>query len=132
MESIKEQIENKCKHFNGVQHIKCKAGVEYESIRDMSTIPPKLPCLFDSGARPTCDKVCKLSPEEVEKGVKEFKELEHSIFGTFRAVKDHIAKTGKQKGKMECPSCGGDLEYAVSSYNGHLRARCACGVSFMQ
>lgn len=48
------------------------------------------------------------------------------------AIKDHIAKTKEQSGKIPC-ACGGKLHYSAAKINGHVRANCpSCGISFME
>jgi hypothetical protein len=47
-----------------------------------------------------------------------------------QAFEKIYSKHGKEKPKkdivdvMECPKCGGDLHYRISSYNGHIRGQC--------
>lgn len=47
-------------------------------------------------------------------------------------VKDHVAKTKEESGKIPC-QCGGELHFAVAKINGHVHANCpSCGISFME
>ena len=41
---IEDQIRKRCVHFNGIQHIKCKAGIELEDVKDTSVRPYRWPC----------------------------------------------------------------------------------------
>jgi hypothetical protein len=44
----------KCIHFNGIQHGACGAGVAYDSIRDTSHRPFRLPCFANEGCATAC------------------------------------------------------------------------------
>lgn len=58
--SLKEQIESKCVHFNGLVNETCKAGVNYESVGAKRMGMDK-PCF--KGGSGTCDK-CRFPTEE--------------------------------------------------------------------
>ncbi len=45
-----------CKHFTGIQHAACEAGVRYETVRDSTAGPYRWPCLPNNG-RP-CATAC--------------------------------------------------------------------------
>jgi hypothetical protein len=62
-QSIEEQIANKCRHFNGIQHGTCEAGIVYNDVRDAST--RHLPCFKDDGCSQNCQSVSFLSEQEV-------------------------------------------------------------------
>jgi hypothetical protein len=39
------QYRDRCRHFRGIQYSTCLAGVRYDSVRDTSAHPYRLPCL---------------------------------------------------------------------------------------
>jgi hypothetical protein len=125
--SIHEQLARKCIHFNGVMEKVCKAGIKYEDVRIGK--PYKFPCLKQGGeckcAEFLTDDQAKEKAAEIEgNGIKTLT----AIF----AIKAHHEKTKSQNGVVPC-QCGGKLHYAVSSFNGHIRAKCdSCGISFME
>lgn len=133
MKTLKDQLSNYCKHFTGIQNKQCSAGVKYEDVKDKSTKPYGLPCLKDGGLTGgTCAKACWKTSEEVEAEVKEFIEKEKKQRIAYAAVKKHIEKTGENKGKIKCTSCGGILNYTRASINGHIWAKCKCGLGWME
>lgn len=64
--SIKEQLENWCVHFNGIQNGSCKIGIPYSDVRIDK--PYKFPCLNQCD---TCDKRQMPTPEQVEQEIEE-------------------------------------------------------------
>lgn len=133
MNTLKEQIENKCKYFTGMLNKECAVGVKYADVKDKSTKPYGLPCLKDGGLTGgTCAKACWKTPEEVEAEVKEIEEAGNMQIKAYAAVKSHIKKTGEKQGKIKCTSCGGDLNYTAASSNGHIWAKCKCGLGWME
>lgn len=129
MKSLKDQIADKCIHFNGVMEKVCKAGITYADIRVEGDGPYKFPCLTQGGQ---CSSAQFRTPEEVEAEVKSIEDSGLKVTMAIAMIKDHIAKTKEQKGKIPC-ECGGELLYVVSSYNGHIKAACkTCKSSFME
>lgn len=66
MKSIKEQIQDRCVHFTGIQYEKCKIGIRYKDVKDETGTPYKWPCLRDhplGGGCKTCDS-CQFPTEE--------------------------------------------------------------------
>jgi len=125
MKSLKEQIANKCIHFNGVMNASCKAGVNYADVRVDK--PYRFPCLKQGGE---CSKSIFRTEEEVEAHIKKIKEDDTKVIQSLIAVKVHYAETKEPTGKVPC-QCGGELSYSVSSVNGHVWAKCnSCNMSF--
>lgn len=58
--------QDECKHFTGIQHPACAAGVPYRSVRDESVSPYRWPCLTHDGKAATtmCEKRELLTQEE--------------------------------------------------------------------
>ena len=67
-DTIENQIKNRCIHFDGIQHEKCKAGVTLKGVKDTFGKPHKWPCLRNHmmGGINTCDLVQFPSEEEVK------------------------------------------------------------------
>lgn len=70
--TIKQQIEDRCIHFTGIQNQVCKAGIKYVDIRDESQKPYLFPCnrnLKNSGSH--CDKCQFPTVKQVDELLKE-------------------------------------------------------------
>jgi hypothetical protein len=135
LKSRRDQRLKTCKHFSGVQHKACKAGIKYADVE--AAAPPltgrHLPCLpnLKSGA---CEGECAKrefpTPEEVEAREQE---IIRSISRTGTAIAAVVEKIGKWKkgmgdaqGQMPCPVCKtGTLGYSRSGYNGHIWGACS-------
>lgn len=125
-----------CKHFNGIQNNTCDAGVCYNDV----TIDPdkpgralRIPCMseFRSGKKldgepAKCDKYQEPTKDEIA-----------AFDAVIQAAVDRMTKCGPWIGRMKkahpngvsvaadtCPICGGIIRFGISSYNGHMRARC--------
>ncbi len=117
-----------CRHFNGVQHKICEAGIGYEHAGNEA-----MPCIprFING-RPTwsCEKFEIMSVADAEKEADERIDCMNRTTKARIAAKDDAASKGLGKGKggrevIECPCCdGGKLRYWVAGYNGHMHAAC--------
>ena len=130
MKGLEEQISRKCIHFTGLMNKECNRGVLYDTVKDKTTSPFRLPCLSDGGS---CE-LCELpSEKEVAKRVAEIEDSGNSIMRIHKAVKDHYEKTKEATGTIECPECKGELIYGVAQLNGHIRAKCSgCKMSFIE
>lgn len=123
--SIARRME-KCIHFTGTQHEKCKMGVVYE------TLEP-IPCIGRWGnVEPKhCDKLELTTREQAER---DYDEMHAQSQETMTAVNAaHVDAKAKGLGvkhggrsTMACPTgCGGMLHYTVASVNGHMHAMCS-------
>ena len=63
IETLTRVYQTECRHWTGIQNEICKAGVVYLSVRDMSVIPARFPCIHP-GCAVKCDKLDRLTPEE--------------------------------------------------------------------
>lgn len=121
--SLVERLQDKCKHFTGIQHDVCKVGVKYADVKDESVKPFRWPCLDKSCT--TCPKVEYYTKEEAEAQEREFEQAYARISTALKAIH---AKHGKARGlasTMPCPNnCGGTLHYSISGYNGHIHGKC--------
>jgi len=129
MKTIQEQIQNKCKHFSGVMSKLCNAGVNYDEVRESHARPYKFPC-FASGnlSGGHCPKACFPSEEEAKAQAAEIEDRGKYTMEAFA----EIHKSKLSSGVITCPKCQGEMRFARSSSNGHVRAGCSCGLSFMQ
>ena len=114
-----------CKHFTGIQHGACKAGIDYDAVRNdgiMTSFRFRLPCL--NPALPCVSRVLPTA-EEVAEDERRWKDaIAHT--GTARAA--IVARHGKARrltASMPCPVCkAGTLSYSIAG-NGHIHAACS-------
>ncbi len=124
-----------CRHFNGVQHDCCEAGVNY---RELAGGPPtgcmtRIPCLPmnepKNGSMAVCEKRDRWTKLEAELNVTRRSESMQRHMLAFRKVHDDAKAKGYKKNhggvsECVCPICAGAIRYSVASYNGHLHAKC--------
>jgi hypothetical protein len=150
LESLVQQIEGRCHHFNGSQNECCKAGIKYADIGGpIDGRALRLPCLSPDTFQKRrmelgytlaeCSRLQRVTREEAEK------EAQHVIGRGDRTMKamDAAYQDAKAKGfrkgsggtgLIPCPICGGNLRYSVASYNGHMHGKCEADgcVAWMQ
>lgn len=150
--SVAQKRAERCRHFNGVEHDKCEAGIYYKTLEAGGLMLPCLPWHNEKPAA-TCDKYATYTADEIAEQEREF---ERSITGTITArkaivaeldrrhaagdktvtAKPHhdadFAETGCQSayvagaGTIPCPICKtGTLRYSRVAYNGHVHAECS-------
>jgi hypothetical protein len=115
----------KCRHFNGIQHNECEAGVSYSTVRAPLSAERAaregrsmaLPCFGDAEA--ACDRRSYLSREEAEA---KWDRDEETTAQTLEALAE-VSRQKEKSGSIVCPRCLGVLRYARAS-NGHSRALC--------
>ena len=120
--TVREQIANRCLHFNGVQNDTCKAGVCYEGFKFVK----KLPCLRSLAGDTTCEKRQWLTEEQVnaeaadlERRAAKFMKLMPLIK---RIKKEHEGQSWS--GVETCPECQGRLHLSIAGCNGHVHGCC--------
>jgi len=135
------QIEGRCHHFNGVQNGCCKAGVNYAELGGpiegrALRMPCHDPSVFAKRREELgykladCSKLQRTTREEAEKEVVEILQHGDRMMKVCAAAHADAKTKGFKKGNggadsMPCPlECGGRLCYRVSSYNGHMHAKC--------
>lgn len=121
-----------CRHFNGIQHDCCRAGVNYEELIEDGKY--KLPCLkaiVGIKRDPAmCDKFATMTREEVEQDADSSLALLGKVMLARKAAHEDAKLKGFGKGRgghdsFPCPTgCGGHLYYRVASINGHMHAKC--------
>lgn len=140
MKSLHDQIAESCTHFNGMQNDKCKAGVEYDTVKDVSRVGfGRWPCWREGECLP-CEKRHFPTPDEVEAEIAEIEASSQRSLTAMRAAHEDATAKGFKRGnggvgKIACPVCKtGDLHYSVAGYNGHMHGRCSTKncVSWMQ
>lgn len=138
-QSLREQLERKCVHFNGLQHKTCRAGCVYDKMDEGRKIAYRsaLPCF-----KPDAEELAKLAEKGIEQASCEHRRFptEEEIAAYEKEVNDHMAKMElalrviapirkEQKGRnwsgvIECPCCKGRLHVSHAACNGHVHARC--------
>jgi len=132
--SVKDQIGRRCIHFTGLMDKSCKKGIEYDTVKDKTERPFRIPCLrretLNGGNCGHCEFPSK---EQVEKKAKEIEEMITKTIGTNIYIKEHARKTGQNYGTLDCLECDGKLSYSIAESNGHLHANCnGCDIGFME
>lgn len=129
MKTIQEQIQNKCKHFTGVMSKLCNAGVDYDEVRDVYARPYKFPCFAEGNlSGGACAYRCFPTADEAKMQADEIEERGKYTMAAFA----EIHKSKLSSGVIACPKCSGEMKFSRASSNGHVRAGCSCGLSFMQ
>ena len=147
--SLRQQIEARCIHFNGVQNEKCLAGIDYKSFQC------GLPCLKYMNRDAKCEKRQEPTEEQIKTELAEYESMDGAIdrINVAReAILQELRRRWKEgpipvgvtaprdisrfhkpqsnyfcgAGVMQCPICRtGKLKYSRSTYNGHVHARCS-------
>jgi hypothetical protein len=115
-----------CRHFNGINHTRCEAGVDYNDVMP-------LPCIAfgNSTKSASCALKSCFTREDAEvKQIERDQSMAESL-KAMRAAHDDAKEKGFIKGhggqgSLKCPVCtDGTLRYSVASYNGHMHAGCS-------
>lgn len=121
VESLKDQILNRCVHFTGVFGFldeKCRAGIEYSDFNI-----DKLPCLKRGGA---CVNVKFPTNRDAEKSAKEALQKSFETLALQDIFEDY-EKTKLGAGNIPC-RCGGRLIYFIA-LKSKIFAHCKkCGI----
>lgn len=128
-----------CVHYRSQMNDTCEAGVSFESVRNqieytsqnegekhVSTCTRAMPCFkHENPLSDGCSKCRFPTPEEVEEHHAVIDRHIDEITTARAAIVAHTGGAKGVSGQIKCPCCGGaELIYAVSGYNGHIRARC--------
>lgn len=127
--------ENKtqCKHFNGMQMITCKAGVNYLGLAGGPNFgwSIRLPCISTSLSKVGEQKIVCLSYEqitaaEIAKEEKQFEAGRDRLKKALDAVRPlrKVYKGQDASGVISCPICNGKLHWRIVAYRGHMWGRC--------
>jgi hypothetical protein len=121
---MKRQRSADCRHFTGIQHGKCKAGIHYDEVRDESARPYRFACLGEGVV--TCRKYSPKTPDEVEAEEREIQSRFADVLVARQAVVEHAAGRRGVAAELPCPLCkSGTLRYSIARVNGHVHARCS-------
>lgn len=119
-----EKNQTTCRHFNGIQHKRCIADVEYEVVRGSGS----LPCFKLQGTAPPCASRDVMGAAEARASAEASAESLRNFFTHSKAAREAITQahteTGANSGTILCPQCGGKLQWSRASSNGHVHARC--------
>ena len=136
------RIMQTCKHFTGIQHTQCKAGIVLrDQFGDGIGWAANIPCTIGWNELPVkeCPKVLYPTREEAEAEEAERDERSKRSLQAMRDAHADANAKGYGKGKggsdsLKCPLCAdGTLRYSVASINGHMHGACSNGcVSWME
>lgn len=107
----------RCKHFNGIIHDRCKAGIKY--------VPGHIDQCIGCGVDETapCAKLEYPMPEEIARKEAETVAMMKNIATARKAIMADVGESGV--GEIICPVCNcGTLAYTVAM-NGHVHAKCS-------
>jgi len=123
-----------CRHFNGIQHGTCLAGINYADVRDESVRPFLFPCIASGFKLLSCDKREPWTRAEAEEQDKAAELRTGRVLLCLQAIRVKHGRERGCQGQMPCPTdCGGTLSYGIAS-NGHVQASCSTAncAEFMQ
>lgn len=137
MRTIEEQIGGRCKHFTGMMNEVCKCGINYKQAFGERPVL-RMPCIKERMSHLTdeiipCDKLEFPTPEEIKAEVEEGNKGIKLTLTALAAVKNHIKKTGENKGSIKCPNGDHNLNYVQAESNGHVWMACKeCDIKMME
>jgi hypothetical protein len=133
---VKNEMDS-CIHFSGIQHTKCRAGVNIRELVGGSDFgwASRLPCLLSDAPYCTtpCDKRQMPTRDEAEAEVKKHDELFERTMLAIHSAKADAKANGygvgaAGRGEVDCPLCSdGKIRYSVAGVNGHMHAACTNG-----
>ena len=107
-QSVKD-IMDRCRHFTGIQHKVCKAGVCYETFRKPNGALVPLPCFSTDKSVEVCDKAEWYTEDEAVKIDAEHELAVVAFLENIASGKCHICKivvAQEQVGRCVYGSCG--------------------------
>lgn len=114
-----------CVHFTGIQNLKCRAEIFYDSIKDDKGTFAHIPCLKDDKSTVICNSAKFPSREDA---IKDIEKSEIAFQNCMKARKAIVEYTKGARGladKITCPICeDGTLYFSIASCNGHIHAQC--------
>jgi hypothetical protein len=131
-----------CLHWTGEFVGICRAGVAYDAVRilpqgvedkwgPVARSPQVHPCI---GCYNKVGATCEKYQEPSEKVLQEREAITKRLELAANAIRQHVAGLRGVRGQIVCPNCGGQLNYKVAAYNGHISGRCSTDrcVSFIE
>lgn len=116
-----------CKHFRGIQHDTCLAGVDWREVTggDPIGIATRMPCLVHNDTTATCEKIEFPTKEEIEQEEREWnKVVDRMVIASPVITAWKRAHPNGGTGTTECPICHGTLHLSMAAYNGHTHGKC--------
>jgi hypothetical protein len=134
LRSLREQIESKCVHFNGLMNKSCRSGVVYDDLDKENRLPYRvgLPCFHPDSERvkgicqSPCENLRFPTEEEIQETLKAHDDAIEKMTTALKVI-DPIRKAhkgGDWSGVIECPNCTGQLHVRHAGCNGHVHAKC--------
>ena len=152
---VAQKRATKCRHFNGIQHDKCRAGISYD--KAFPGFKLQLPCIpplrGDGTPQAECAKRETYTAEELAEQEREIELAINGMSIARKAIVDDLARrhakgdntvtakphadsefyeTGSLvayvagQGEIQCPVCKkGVLRYSRAACNGHVHAACS-------
>lgn len=112
-----------CRHFTGIQHPACKAGVAYDSVRGpREGLVRAIPCLGEPSAS-SCERYDPFTETEVEQMERDARERTANLAAALAIIRDETRGARNVAGEIACPVCAGKLAFSVAS-NGHVWGKC--------
>lgn len=131
---FKKSTLTKCRHFNGISHKECDAGVVYEEVKEAPSPgkPMRLPCFVEvmfsgpdlpcsSRSIPTEDQALVIATERCDKA---YRNAEAVGNAKEDARSKGFKKGSAGRGEVPCIICSGTIRYTVAGLNGHMHAHC--------
>jgi hypothetical protein len=122
LQQLTDRYARTCRHFNGVQHVRCRQGIVYSSVRREG----QLACLHAAAAIGCADRSMLSLEESRLMAARRCAELDAAA-GHHRAARTAIEsmrrRTGSSVGVIPCPKCGSSLHWQRTK-NGHVHGRC--------
>lgn len=139
MKTLREQLERKCVHFNGIQNDTCRAGCHYDKMDEGRRVPYRaaLPCfkvnqeeqqVLDARGveQASCEHRRFPTDEEIVAAENEMNDAIEKVLLAQRVIepirKEHAGENWSDV--LECPNCKGRLHVRHAACNGHVRAKC--------
>lgn len=115
---------SRCKHFDGIQHERCRQGVPYDQARDTTTQPYGFACLSRGAAACSLRELPTRAEAEAEIAESDARFMD-TVTARTAAVADLEARGAVAgSGTVACPRCGGTLHYSRAAVNGHVWGAC--------
>jgi len=116
-----------CKHFRGVQHELCIAGINWRKVTggDSFGIATRMPCFKKNNSPAKCSHYVEPTQQEIDREEIEFKKLICRMEKAAPIISNWREKLPIGKSEIiKCPVCGGKLHLSQAACNGHIHGRC--------
>jgi hypothetical protein len=135
--NLREQLVAKnmadCRHFNGIQHDCCNAGINYEELIEHGKY--RIPCLKMAVGLKRDPAICgsfeAMTREEAEADADSSLDRQNKTMLAVSCAHEAAKKKGFGAGRggvgsITCPVCQtGTISYSVASVNGHMWGKCS-------